>query len=420
MKYKVSYMEIIYAFLILGFISIELLGKSSIIYLGLFALMAFGVFFKEWISGKKKIIINKMNLVWLLFPISIVIAMRLTDIHWLRPSLMFLFICIIMIVKCNIYSIGDFEKAIVDVSLVIAVSVFLEWLFTDLFINYIYVWYPASQKWVLLNQANARAYYSGIMSNVQEAALLLSTGAIVCLVRNRKISFLVLVSALLLTGKRAGLFVFIILMLVYILFIRDKQDGTDKKRIKRKYVLLTAGVILVISIVLLVLLKTNRIDMGTIKRFFVFKDFIGMYQSGVGFNYIMDKILAGRWTTYKQSWQFFMENPIRGIGWGNFSLMNYNPYLGESVVNVHNIYLKLLCETGLIGFLSFIIPAIKSIKYTWSKIKTSENKKIFQIAVLIQLQFLLLGMMEIALDNILTFTVYFVSIFIASNIGKKA
>ena len=134
----------------------------------------------------------------------------------------------------------------------------------------------------------------------------------------------------------------------------------------------------------------------------------------------MDKILAGRWTTYKQSWQFFMENPIRGIGWGNFSLMNYNPYLGESVVNVHNIYLKLLCETGLIGFLSFIIPAIKSIKYTWSKIKTSENKKIFQIAVLIQLQFLLLGMMEIALDNILTFTVYFVSIFIASNIGKKA
>ena len=106
MKYKVSYMEIIYAFLILGFISIELLGKSSIIYLGLFALMAIGVFFKEWISGKKKIIINKMNLVWLLFPISIVIAMRLTDIHWLRPSLMFLFICIIMIVKCNIYKIG--------------------------------------------------------------------------------------------------------------------------------------------------------------------------------------------------------------------------------------------------------------------------------------------------------------------------
>ncbi len=56
--------------------------------------------------------------------------------------------------------------------------------------------------------------------------------------------------------------------------------------------------------------------------------------------------------------QLFVGSPVHGVGWGNFQVM-YRSYLDESLVaesqlGVHNTYLSLLAETGILGFLSFL------------------------------------------------------------------
>lgn len=58
------------------------------------------------------------------------------------------------------------------------------------------------------------------------------------------------------------------------------------------------------------------------------------------------------------AWDFFTGSPVFGVGWGNFNAL-YGPYVANiswvpaGQFEVHNIYLQLLSETGLIGFASF-------------------------------------------------------------------
>jgi O-antigen ligase len=66
------------------------------------------------------------------------------------------------------------------------------------------------------------------------------------------------------------------------------------------------------------------------------------------------------------AWGFFMHSPIWGVGWGNFVLLyssdlsSISSFLTPAVFEVHNIYLQLLAETGLVGFVTFFYLVIQS------------------------------------------------------------
>ena len=65
-------------------------------------------------------------------------------------------------------------------------------------------------------------------------------------------------------------------------------------------------------------------------------------------------------------------NPIFGVGPGNFNnyAQNYLGYdLRDSELSPHNIYLEILAEYGIIGFLIFIL-------ILWDIIKALFNRKI--------------------------------------------
>ena len=62
---------------------------------------------------------------------------------------------------------------------------------------------------------------------------------------------------------------------------------------------------------------------------------------------------SGRETLYTVSLQLFRTNPLTGNGWGYFQI-----YLGQNydrVTAVHNVYLQLLCETGILGLVCFLL-----------------------------------------------------------------
>lgn len=58
---------------------------------------------------------------------------------------------------------------------------------------------------------------------------------------------------------------------------------------------------------------------------------------------------AGRTQLHEQAIRYFIANPILGIGWTNFMKM-----FTLRNTHVHCIYLQLLCETGLVGFIAFV------------------------------------------------------------------
>lgn len=58
----------------------------------------------------------------------------------------------------------------------------------------------------------------------------------------------------------------------------------------------------------------------------------------------------GRIILWKMAWNAFLEKPIFGHGWGFFSRIA--PESGNThATNAHCVYLQLLCETGIVGFL---------------------------------------------------------------------
>lgn len=58
---------------------------------------------------------------------------------------------------------------------------------------------------------------------------------------------------------------------------------------------------------------------------------------------------SGRTRLWAKAFELFKTSPIFGIGWGNFKVMAGF----EEGINAHNIYIQLLCETGIVGISLF-------------------------------------------------------------------
>lgn len=72
-------------------------------------------------------------------------------------------------------------------------------------------------------------------------------------------------------------------------------------------------------------------------------------------------ITSGRLTLYLLAIQAFREHPILGIGFDQFhTLVNpqFTDIEGNVMQDAHNIYLQMLCETGLVGTVLTLLPMI--------------------------------------------------------------
>lgn len=70
------------------------------------------------------------------------------------------------------------------------------------------------------------------------------------------------------------------------------------------------------------------------------------------------EITSGRIGLWRTAWELFVEKPITGIGWARFAdhVTVHNDIINSTLENVHNNYLQVLCETGIIGFILIIVP----------------------------------------------------------------
>jgi O-antigen ligase len=70
----------------------------------------------------------------------------------------------------------------------------------------------------------------------------------------------------------------------------------------------------------------------------------------------LDEATLTRVVIYGRAWDFFLSSPVIGVGYGNFPRLFAPSIEGgpDNVWDTHNLYLKLLSETGLFGTLSYL------------------------------------------------------------------
>lgn len=91
-----------------------------------------------------------------------------------------------------------------------------------------------------------------------------------------------------------------------------------------------------------------------------------------------DETLSGRTDLYAFAFQLVRENTLTGIGWGRFRL-HTKGFFGRDDLSyeVHNVYIQLFCETGIIGLGVFLIAAISSLLYGIKKFRLFVKAEVY-------------------------------------------
>ncbi|MGN0470457.1 MAG: O-antigen ligase family protein [Acutalibacteraceae bacterium] len=196
-------------------------------------------------------------------------------------------------------------------------------------------------------------YKSGLASNYSANGIYISVALILIVaelfikyqlhnkINAKQIVLLILtVSALLLTSKRGHL-VFSALAIIIVFFLALRG------RISNKIVKFVGIAIALIGIFMIASYFIPALN-NTFERLF---------------NAQTKDISMGRFNFWDYAMAAFNDNKLFGIGWFGFRFMNTNTAHSSGYFDAHCVYIQLLCETGIIGF----VVTLYAILSNWVK-----------------------------------------------------
>lgn len=208
------------------------------------------------------------------------------------------------------------------------------------------------------NSTNLLQWYNegcmaGLTHHYSTNGILLSTGFILLFSRvfqfdreksrERRKTFLLVVImliALLLTGKRGPLlFSLASVFVVYYLFLADRP--------KTRWIRIL-GIGLAVSCLAAII--------------FTWIPALGVFINRFSETSESGDVTLGRVKYWGLAWSLFKSYPLLGIGWGRFEILAGEIFTQSN--DAHNVYLQLLCETGVVGFVSFIVMATLFLKFS--------------------------------------------------------
>lgn len=401
---KKSNLHILMGIVLYIILSVYYSGYIFIVGLSLMTSMA--VFLN--LERHQRLVVNRRYAIWILFLFGILFANNAGNSHWIRPFIIHLFIYICMMCG-HIRKRIDFQYALNvfrGIGIITSISVIVAKIAPQLMFATIYKMFSTDIQTILFQQMQTDSYYSGIFTApaIAATAICIAVFAIYVQRKKRIMEMILLFIGLVLTGKRSHIIFFVAAIVLYEIIV-DKN--LNKKFIKFFKILLLGCVAGIGLVLLLEMLPVERL--GAIGRIVDAVQTLIKSPSKT----VLDYATAGRYSTYLEAWEYFIENPIRGMGWNQFSATNYNKYLGVNLTNVHNIYLQLLCDSGIVGFLGFLIPAMYSLAKSCSYAIAGRENDIIKFAIIYQIFYLLYGFAETAFDSPFLYLTYFISIFVA-------
>lgn len=247
----------------------------------------------------------------------------------------------------------------------------------------------------------------GLTNHYSTNGMLLGAGIIIfgseLIYRKRKkdiLLFAIMLIALLLTGKRSDI-IFTVggLYLAYYCFMSNKK----KTRLTN-----TITIIIFVSLALFIVINFIPSLATFINRF------ESTAESG--------DVTLGRTKMWAVAMDCFLENPVLGIGWGRFKYRNLKEW------NAHNIYVQLLAETGIVGFLVYIFFFISTLVKSWQYLKAirikgnaKEKEELYLIfSIAMQVFFLLYGFTGNPLYDKEVYVPYYIACTITYYFTKKS
>lgn len=375
--------------------------------------------------NKNGIAITKVDLMWLLFLMCFIINIafnglftpnNMIDILVYTLAIMFL-----LLVKVNINYYDSSLKLIKILGIVYACSAIFQYLFTDIYLGNVLPLFLESEQSGILSLLRGNSY-SGFTNQTAHLAgyTVSAIGVIVFSKWNSKFStkvytnmFLILLFiGLLLSSKRAHIIFMIIAIVITILF------SINNKAFVKNITKLILGIILLGLLTIILYMSIDNEDSPIVGIFNDIEDTIIGFIEG-------DDITSGRSILYRHSLELFKDNSIAGIGWKEFLNSNSIGLINsDRGSHPHNIYLQLLTELGMMGFLLFIIPVVYMYYKTFRMLRllSIQNgslekwKKGIQFSFFSQTFFLLYGLT----GNLLTDFNFLLTYFFACSISLSA
>lgn len=316
--------------------SINVNYASIIILISLFILCIFFI---------KKPIISKQfhDLIWLIYIILFPAVLNLLRTHEYHTYLIIgYFFSGLLYAEYKNKDILYLFYIFNIVALIEAISIYVQFFVSGLYNVIAGVVLGGSLKEILLRQTEG--YYTGLTKEVSFTVWFIVVGCAYTISRyfeNKDVKKLVLITfyiiALLLSGKKAQPLFFLVSILFIYVIISNKRFRIIK-------------ILLSFSFVFGVIYFTYPIwkEFGFLQRFV---KLIETFKMGTVLN--IHELTTGRDEIYLSAIELWNKNKIFGIGLGNFRF-DVPKNVWFSWFDVHNCYLQVLCETGIIGFVIYL------------------------------------------------------------------
>ena len=322
----------------------------------------------------------------------------------------------LLLFNSNIKLYENLWKCLQIISLLEALGIYLQKFLPQVYYLIMSVILPSSVV-TSIKKRLLEGYYTGFTREVSYTMFLIAIGLGIyifnvetqekfskTIFRRKLAAILFLFGALFLSGKRAT-----ILFSVMAIFIIQFLKSNDKLKIL-KY--LAIGVMAILIIILTFPLWSK---IPALKRMVELLGFIGQGD--------VSGLTNGRISIYRDAITLWNSERIAGIGWGNFKYSTQKTvwYAG---FDVHNCYLQILCETGIIGALLFYILTLTSIFNFIRCINRTQKRDVnfYKLALLtgyIQLFFMMYSVTEPILYEYTDYIIYFICINITGIILKN-
>lgn len=317
----------------------------------LFLLMLFSVVLVAFVTKTTKIIIGNNIKTWICITSACVFFSLCPNARYEEDSLICI-VCliittvVILLCRTNIAEGLLIEKILLRVAVFVALYITFFRIFPDIYISVVvpYLDREVANKVV----HNFSTGYGVMIGNsfvygdyLIMAGIAFAVGKDITKKENNsvkeKLIIIALLFGMLMEGRKGELFSAIFaISLVYFI-----HSNLRKIKIQMRSILFLILFLLSFGFVL-----SNGVLDPFLVRFHIFFDRFSFQGAGNNIDFS-----SGRIQLWRTAFNLFLENPIIGVGWGNFAHYVTGVYSVDlvEIKHVHNVLLELLCEIGILG-----------------------------------------------------------------------
>ncbi len=393
-----------------------LILKSNMLQIGILLLIITLLIFKPTKNKTINFTLTRIDILWSFSVMYILFAIYQVGIMQ-NNDLIFVYILglvILIIAKLEINRFVPALKLLEITSILYAVTTIFHYLFTDIFHSIVFPFVSSTVQQRMLELVNL-GYYPGLgfaQPSMAAAPMVVGIGLYIARILSNRdavkkidmFMLIILFIGLIMAGKRSILLWGILTALFTYYF-----SGEKGKKLIRSIKVFTLSLM---SLFILFLIM-NYFD--TVPFFSRIVGTIDGLIAG-------DDVTSGRTVLYDRAWELFRENPIFGIGWDQFLVVTSGQLLARDLT-VHNVYLQILTEMGIVGFVIIIIPfayvyfkTIRTLKKVIDDDMYNKNWRMgISFSFYFQTFFLLYCISENPFYNVVYMFLYFFSITIVNS-----